>query len=107
MPVKKSKTYELDIIDLAFGGKGLAKPDGFPVFVDRCIPGDRVFVKIFKKKKSWAEGRLINIVNPSPLRQEASIIGFAGGANGSNCLTNASLNTRSAMFSSRWRTSGA
>ncbi len=71
MPVKKSKTYELDIIDLAFGGKGLAKPDGFPVFVDRCIPGDRVFVKIFKKKKSWAEGRLIQILTPSPLRQEA------------------------------------
>ncbi|WP_321416065.1 TRAM domain-containing protein [uncultured Desulfobacter sp.] len=64
MPVKKRKTYELDIIDLAFGGKGLAKPDGFPVFVDRCVPGDRVFVKIFKKKKSWAEGRLINIVTP-------------------------------------------
>ncbi len=71
MPVKKSKTYELDIIDLAFGGKGLAKPDGFPVFVDRCIPGDRVFVKIFKKKKAWAEGRLIQILTPSPLRQEA------------------------------------
>jgi len=71
MPVKKRKTYELDIIDLAFGGKGLAKPDGFPVFVDRCVPGDRVFVKIFKKKKSWAEGRLINIITPSPLRQEA------------------------------------
>lgn len=50
MPVKKRKTYELDIIDLAFGGKGLAKPDGFPVFVDRCVPGDRVFVKIFKKR---------------------------------------------------------
>ena len=71
MPVKKSKTYELDIIDLAFGGKGLAKPDGFPVFVDRCIPGDRVFVKIFKKKKSWAEGRLIQILEPSPLRTDA------------------------------------
>ena len=39
--------------------------------MDRCIPGDRVFVKIFKKKKSWAEGRLIQILTPSPLRQEA------------------------------------
>ena len=52
MSIKKRKTYELEIIDLAFGGKGLAKPDGFPVFIDRCVPGDTVFVKITKKKKS-------------------------------------------------------
>jgi 23S rRNA (uracil1939-C5)-methyltransferase len=70
MPIKKRKTYELEIIDLAFGGKGLAKPDGFPVFIDRCVPGDLVFVKITKKKKSWAEGKLIQILKPSELRQE-------------------------------------
>jgi len=69
MAIKKRKTYELEIIDLAFGGKGLAKPDGFPVFIDRCVPGDLVFVKITKKKKSWAEGKLIKILKPSELRQ--------------------------------------
>ena len=66
--IKKSKTYELEITDLAFGGKGLTKPDGFPVFIDRCIPGDLVFVKIIKKKKSWAEGKLIKILKPSSSR---------------------------------------
>ncbi len=66
--IKKSKTYELEITDLAFGGKGLTKPDGFPVFIDRCIPGDLVFVKIIKKKKSWAEGKLIKILTPSSSR---------------------------------------
>lgn len=70
MAIKKRKTYELEIIDLAFGGKGLAKPDGFPVFIDRCIPGDVVFVKITRKKKSWAEGKLIKILTPSQLRNE-------------------------------------
>lgn len=81
MSIKKRKTYELDIIDLAFGGKGLAKPDGFPVFIDGCLPGDRVFVKISKKKKSWAEGKLIHVVNPSALRQKAlcKYAGFCGG----------------------------
>ncbi len=63
--IKKSKIYELDITDLAFGGKGLAKPDGFPVFVDRCIPGDLVSARIIRKKKSWAEGKLIKILKPS------------------------------------------
>ncbi len=70
MAIKKSKTYELDISDLAFGGKGIAKPDGFPVFVDRTLPGDRVFAKVVKKKKSWAEARLIHILAPSAMRRE-------------------------------------
>jgi 23S rRNA (uracil1939-C5)-methyltransferase len=70
MSIKKRKAYELEITDLAFGGRGLAKPDGFPVFIDRCVPGDLVFVKITKKKKSWAEGKLIKIITPSPLRDQ-------------------------------------
>ncbi|MBU0971721.1 MAG: 23S rRNA (uracil(1939)-C(5))-methyltransferase RlmD [Proteobacteria bacterium] len=70
MSINKRKTYELEIIDIAYGGKGLAKPDGFPVFIDRCVPGDTVFVKITKKKKSWAEGKLIQILKPSEIRQE-------------------------------------
>ena len=70
MSIKKRKAYELEFTDLAFGGKAIAKPDGLPVFVDRCLPGDTALVKITKKKKSWAEGKLIKIINPSPLRQE-------------------------------------
>ncbi|MBI9088736.1 MAG: 23S rRNA (uracil(1939)-C(5))-methyltransferase RlmD [Desulfobacterium sp.] len=70
MNIQKRKAVELEIIDLAFGGKGLAKPDGYPVFVDRTLPGDKVLVKITKKKKSFAEGKLISFIEPSPLRQE-------------------------------------
>ncbi len=69
MSLQKRKTCELEITDLAFGGKGLAKPDGFPVFVDRCLPGDRVLARITKKKKSWAEGKLIQILEPSASRR--------------------------------------
>lgn len=70
MNIKKRKAYELEIIDIAFGGKGLAKPDGLPVFIDRTLPGDVVFAKITRKKKSWAEGKLIKILKESPLRKE-------------------------------------
>ena len=81
MTIKKRKAYELEIIDLAFGGRGLAKPDGFPVFIDRCVPGDIVFIKITKKKKSWAEGKLIKILKESPLRKEGKCLycNFCGG----------------------------
>lgn len=71
MSLKKRKTAELEILDLAFGGKGIAKPDGFPVFVDRTVPGDRALVRIVKKKKKYAEGKLIDLIEPSPLRQNA------------------------------------
>ena len=81
MTVKKRKAYELEIIDLAFGGKGLAKPDGFPIFIVQCVPGDVVFAKITKKKKSWAQGKLIKIIEQSPLRQEGKCqyCNFCGG----------------------------
>ncbi|WP_300462685.1 23S rRNA (uracil(1939)-C(5))-methyltransferase RlmD [Desulfobacula sp.] len=81
MTIKKRKAYELEIIDLAFGGKGLAKPDGFSVFIDRCIPGDVVLAKIIKKKKSWAEGKLIKLIKASPLRNEGrcQYCNFCGG----------------------------
>ena len=81
MAIKKRKAYELEITDLAFGGRGLAKPDGFPVFIDRCIPGDIVFAKITKKKKSWAEGKLIKILRESSLRKKGKCryCNFCGG----------------------------
>ncbi len=81
MTIKKRKAYEFEIVDLAFGGKGLAKPDGLTVFIDQCVPGDVVFAKIVKKKKSWAEGKLIKIIKPSPLRQKGrcQYCNFCGG----------------------------
>ena len=81
MTIKKRKAYELEIIDLAFGGRGLAKPDGFPVFIDRCIPGDVIFAKITKKKKSWAQGKLIKILKESSLRKQGKCqyCNFCGG----------------------------
>ncbi len=69
--IQKRKEYELDIIDLAPGGKGLAKPDGFPVFVDRALPGDRVLAKVQKKKKAWAEARILQLVQGSEKRGHA------------------------------------
>jgi len=69
MKLQKKKPVELEIIDLAFGGKGLAKPDGYPIFVDRTVPGDTIIARITRKKKSFAEARLVSIEKPSPLRK--------------------------------------
>lgn len=71
MPIKKGKTYELKVTDLAFGGKGIAKIDGFAVFVDQAAPGDVVNARVIKRKKRFAEARIENMISPSPLRIEA------------------------------------
>jgi len=68
MTVKKGQTLELEITDFAFGGRGLAKADGLAVFVDGTVPQDRVSARIFRKKKNYAEARLVSITAPSPFR---------------------------------------
>ena len=69
--IKKRQEIELDVIDVAFGGKGLAKPEGFSIFVDGAVAGDRVRARISKKKKNYAEARVLEILEPSKDRVEA------------------------------------
>ncbi|MCF8025308.1 MAG: 23S rRNA (uracil(1939)-C(5))-methyltransferase RlmD [Desulfobacteraceae bacterium] len=72
MPVKKKQEIELDITGIAFGGRGIARVDGFTVFVDQAVPGDRVAARILKKKKNYAEAKALSVINPSPDRIEPS-----------------------------------
>lgn len=65
---------ELTIDDLAFEGKGIAKiqteKGQFIVFVPNTIPGQRVWVKIIKAKSSFAEAKLVKVLEKSPLEKE-------------------------------------
>ncbi|MAO64629.1 MAG: 23S rRNA (uracil(1939)-C(5))-methyltransferase RlmD [Balneola sp.] len=70
MALKKGQEVELDIIDAAFKGKGLAKVDGLAVFVPGTTPGDKVMARIIKKKKKYREAKLLEILEPSPHRIE-------------------------------------
>mgnify|MGYP000408643940 CR=1 FL=1 len=55
MKIKKGLQAEVEITDVAFGGRGLVRLDGLAVFVDQAVPGDRVILRIFRKKKNYAE----------------------------------------------------
>ncbi|MFP4158970.1 MAG: 23S rRNA (uracil(1939)-C(5))-methyltransferase RlmD [Desulfobacterales bacterium] len=81
MPVKKKQETELDITKIAFGGRGIAKIDGFTVFVDGAVPGDRVTARIVKKKKNYAEARTLSVISPSADRVEPQCryAGWCGG----------------------------
>lgn len=81
MKLKKGQTLEVDITDIAFGGKGLSRYDGFTVFVDQAIPGDRAEIRIIKKKKNYAQARLIHLLEPSKDRiaPPCRYSGYCGG----------------------------
>ena len=71
----------VDIEDIAFGGRGLARLEGLAVFVDQAVPGDRVTIRIFRKKKNYAEARVVDLIKASPFRTDApcEYSGFCGG----------------------------
>jgi len=81
MAVKKGQLIELDITDIAFGGRGLARVNGLAVFVDQAVPGDRALVRIIKKKRNYAEARVDTLLEPSMDRvaPPCPYSGFCGG----------------------------
>jgi 23S rRNA (uracil1939-C5)-methyltransferase len=63
-----SKGAEVDLVidKLAFGGKALGRVDGFVVFVDHAVPGQKVRVRLTRKKPRFAEGKVVQILEQSP-----------------------------------------
>ena len=58
----------LDVESLAYGGKGIARRNGYVVFVSGALPGDRVRAEITKAKRGYAEAKTLEIVRESPDR---------------------------------------
>ncbi|MBS1588165.1 MAG: 23S rRNA (uracil(1939)-C(5))-methyltransferase RlmD [Bacteroidetes bacterium] len=79
---KKQPVLGIKIEAYAAEGKSIAHlADGKVLFVENVIPGDVVDVRFIKEKKSWAEGKMIKLVEPSPDRIEAFCphFGICGG----------------------------
>ena len=75
-PVTKDQELELTIDRLAFGGNGVARLNGFVVFVRRGLPGDTVRARVTKVQRRHAEALMTEVVHPSPLRVEAPCTHF-------------------------------
>jgi len=61
---------ELRIESLAFGGAGVARADGYVVFVDGALPGDLVRARIHQRKRAYAQARATQLLEPGPDRVE-------------------------------------
>jgi 23S rRNA (uracil1939-C5)-methyltransferase len=66
--VERGQELELTIDALAFGGAGVARLNGYVVFVRDAIPGDRVRAVVTKRKKAYAEARTVALLEPGPER---------------------------------------
>ncbi len=75
-PVRKGEELELRVDSLAYGGNGVARHDGFVVFVRRALPGDTVRARVTKLKRGYAEASVTEILTPGPDRVEARCAHF-------------------------------
>ncbi|MCD6063412.1 MAG: rRNA ((1939)-C(5))-methyltransferase RlmD [Flavipsychrobacter sp.] len=68
---KKPQINNITIDAYAAEGKSIAHlEEGKVLFVENAIPGDIVNVRVTKDKKNWAEGKVLELVQPSPHRVE-------------------------------------
>jgi len=70
-PVTRDQELELEVESLAFGGNGVARLNGFVVFVRRGLPGDKVRARVTKVQRRHAEALAVEVLEPSALRVEA------------------------------------
>ena len=70
-PVARDDELELHVDSLAYGGNGVARLDGFVVFVRRGLPGDTVRARVTKVKRNHAEALAVEVLVPGHARVEA------------------------------------
>ena len=83
IPVEKNKEYEVEIIDNGYEGEGIAKIDDFTIFINGAIKGEICKILIVKINKSFAFGKLIEVLKPSENRTipDCSTYKRCGGCN--------------------------
>ena len=68
---KRGEILSLTIDDLAFGGEGVGRADGYVVFVPGALPGDRLQVRLVQVRSRFGRGVIEAVLEPSPQRVEA------------------------------------
>ncbi|WP_102272861.1 23S rRNA (uracil(1939)-C(5))-methyltransferase RlmD [Cytobacillus massiliigabonensis] len=72
VPVQKNDYIDVVFEDLTHEGAGVAKVDGYPLFVPNGLPGEKAKIKVIKANKGYGFGRLIEMYKESPYRVEAA-----------------------------------
>jgi 23S rRNA (uracil1939-C5)-methyltransferase len=68
---RRGDTLELVVDDLAFGGEGVGRVDGYVVFVRGGLPGDRLRVTVTEARGRYGRATVAAVLTPSPDRVDA------------------------------------
>lgn len=81
IPQEKKFISDVEIVDIAEEGKGVAKHDNLVLFIERAVPGDVLDVELVRKKKNFAEGKISAVKKGSEYRIDpfCSHFGVCGG----------------------------
>ena len=79
--LEKNKQYEAVVTDYTAEGQGVAHVEGCAVFLPNAIAGERYIIRIEKAAKTWAAGKIVEILEKSPhrLQRECPISSSCGG----------------------------
>ena len=66
--MKKNEEYIVEIIDDGYEGEGIAKVDNFAIFIPGALKGEKVKIVIVKVNKSFAYGKILEIIKASNSR---------------------------------------
>jgi 23S rRNA (uracil1939-C5)-methyltransferase len=62
---KRGEELVLEVESLAHGGRGVARTNGYVVFVSGALPGDRVRAQLTRAKRDFAEAKALEVVEPA------------------------------------------
>ena len=74
--IRPGSIVKLTIVDIAFGGEGVARLHDFVVFVPFVLVGEEVEAEITEVKKRFARARLLRVLRPSPERVTPACLYF-------------------------------
>ena len=79
--LEKNQIYETVVTDYTAEGQGVAHIEGCAVFIPNAIAGEKIRVRIEKAKKTWAAGKITEILEKSPHRvnRECPVAKLCGG----------------------------
>ena len=79
--LEKNRQYEAVVTDYTAEGQGVAHVEGCAVFVPNAIAGEKYIIRIEKAAKTWAAGKIVEILEKSPhrLQRECPISASCGG----------------------------
>ncbi len=81
LPVQKNQQIELDITALGSEGQGIGRVEGYALFVEGALPGERIRAQVIKTTSSYGVGKLLKVLVPSHERQKprCAVFGRCGG----------------------------